>query len=77
MCVCVCVCVCVFPCSGGAYIIGDSWEAGLYDARALSSKHDVIVVTHNYRVNVLGFMAHHTLAQEDPDASTGTLSSLS
>jgi para-nitrobenzyl esterase len=56
---------------GGALVLGDGYEFGLYDARNLVSKRDVIVVTFNYRLGVFGFMAHPSLAAEDPDNSTG------
>ncbi len=37
-----------------------------YDAHVLSGERDVVVVTINYRLNVLGFFAHPALAAEDP-----------
>jgi para-nitrobenzyl esterase len=36
-----------------------------YDAHVLSGERDVVVVTINYRLNVLGFFAHPALAAED------------
>jgi para-nitrobenzyl esterase len=43
---------------GGAFINGSS---GLYDSRWLASRGDVIVVTLNYRLGALGFLAHPSL----------------
>ena len=56
---------------GGGYFIGDGVEFGLYDGKALASTHNVVIVTHNYRLNDLGFMALDELKAEDPDQSTG------
>jgi len=57
--------------AGGAYILGDGYEFGLYDPRNLVKKQDVIIVTFNYRLHVFGFLAHAALANEDPNRSTG------
>ncbi|CAN5647950.1 carboxylesterase family protein [soil metagenome] len=43
---------------GGAFINGSS---DLYDARALATKGDIVVVTVNYRLGSLGFLAHPSL----------------
>lgn len=43
---------------GGAFINGSS---DLYDARALATKGDIVVVTVNYRLGSLGFLAHPAL----------------
>lgn len=56
---------------GGGYSIGDGWEFGLYDGKNLALKRDVIVVTPNYRLASLGFMALDELRREDPSNSTG------
>jgi para-nitrobenzyl esterase len=40
---------------GGAFVNGSS---GLYDSRWLVSRGDVVVVTLNYRLGALGFLAH-------------------
>jgi para-nitrobenzyl esterase len=37
-----------------------------YDGRVLAEEHGVIVVTTNYRIGALGFLAHSELASEDP-----------
>mmetsp|Transcript_7156 Transcript_7156/g.10902 ORF Transcript_7156/g.10902 Transcript_7156/m.10902 type:complete len:593 (+) Transcript_7156:1294-3072(+) len=56
---------------GGGYVIGDGYEFGLYDGRRLAATHNQIVVTMNYRLIGLGFMALEELQSEDPDNSTG------
>ncbi len=49
---------------------GDEIPLGLggliFDGRILSERHDVVVVTINYRLGKLGFFAHPALAAEDP-----------
>ncbi len=44
---------------GGAFING---SAGIYDARWLANRGDMIVVTVNYRLGAMGFLAHPALA---------------
>lgn len=56
---------------GGGFIRGDLYLNGLYDGRKLALKHNVIVVTVNYRLGVLGFYSHSALQNEDPEKSTG------
>jgi carboxylesterase type B len=56
---------------GGGYTSGNSYEFGLYDGKHLSESHNVVVVTVNYRLGNLGFMALDALKQEDPNSSTG------
>eukprot|EP01062_Namystynia_karyoxenos_P013058 TRINITY_DN146_c0_g4_i1.p1 TRINITY_DN146_c0_g4~~TRINITY_DN146_c0_g4_i1.p1 ORF type:complete len:628 (+),score=233.97 TRINITY_DN146_c0_g4_i1:84-1886(+) len=46
---------------GGAFVFGDGWELGWYDGRHLAQTQNVIVVTLNYRVNNLGFLALQSL----------------
>ncbi len=46
---------------GGAFINGSS---DLYDARALATKGDIVVVTVNYRLGALGFLAHPALGEQ-------------
>ncbi|KAI9595226.1 Carboxylesterase [Syncephalis fuscata] len=41
----------------GAYIVGGSYQYGFYDGAYLAEKKDVIVVTSNYRMGPLGFLA--------------------
>lgn len=43
---------------GGSFVAGSS---GIYDARRLASRGDIIVVTVNYRLGALGFLAHPSL----------------
>lgn len=43
---------------GGAFVNGSS---GIYDARWLAARGDIIVVTVNYRLGTLGFLAHPAL----------------
>jgi para-nitrobenzyl esterase len=49
---------------------GDAIPLGLggliFDGQLLSERHDVVVVTINYRLGKLGFFAHAALAAEDP-----------
>jgi para-nitrobenzyl esterase len=55
---------------GGAYTFG-SGGAAPYDGYHLVPKGDVVVVSMNYRVGPLGFMAHKGLAAQDPMHTTG------
>jgi len=43
---------------GGSFVNG---SGGVYDARRLASRGDIVVVTVNYRLGVLGFLAHPAL----------------
>jgi len=56
---------------GGGYGIGDAYEFGKYDAHNITRDHNYIVVTHNYRLGALGFMALDQLKQETSTGSTG------
>lgn len=55
---------------GGGYVQGAS-NYELYDGATLAGRFDVVVVTINYRLGPLGFMALPQLAEEDPFHSTG------
>ena len=55
---------------GGAFVIG-SGSGGIYDGTALASSRDVVIVTLNYRLGALGFLAHSALLAEDPANGTG------
>jgi para-nitrobenzyl esterase len=61
---------------GGGNVQGSSSEAvfggaKIYDGRRLAENGDVVVVTINYRLGPLGFLAHPDLAAESDDDSTG------
>ena len=62
---------------GGAYVFGDAYSElyglTLYDAAMIVGRHDVVVVTMNYRLNGLGFFASDSLLAEDPRKSTGNM----
>ena len=50
---------------GGAFIFGSGGET-YYNGKHLAENHDVIIVTVNYRLGALGFLAHPAFAAEDP-----------
>lgn len=54
---------------GGAFV-GGSGALKLYDGAALAAR-GVLVVTLNYRLGVLGFLAHPALTAESPQHSSG------
>jgi para-nitrobenzyl esterase len=55
---------------GGDWLNGaGSWP--LYDGAYLAAHGPAIVVTINYRLGALGFLAHPALRAEDPNSSTG------
>jgi para-nitrobenzyl esterase len=55
---------------GGAYVFGSSGAAP-YSGNNLVPKGNVVVVSMNYRVGPLGFLAHSALAAQDPSHATG------
>jgi len=55
---------------GGALIMG-SGSTPQYWGDTLVSKKDVVLVTINYRLGPLGFLAHRDLSAEDPNSSSG------
>ncbi len=62
---------------GGAFITGasDSFAPGIrpgvYDGQKLAEERNAVVVSLNYRLGALGFLATPALAAEDPHGSTG------
>lgn len=54
---------------GGAFIAGSGSDE-LYDGAALA-RQGVLVVTFNYRLGALGFLAHPLLSAESPDHVSG------
>ena len=54
---------------GGAFLLGSGSQI-LYDGHNLAEK-GVVVVTINYRINTLGFMAHPLLSEESPNGVSG------
>ena len=55
---------------GGGFVSG-SGALPLYDGEALASRGDVITVTLNYRLGVLGFLSHPQLAAESTRGASG------
>ena len=55
---------------GGGFIFG-SGASPLYDGSRLVERGDVVVVTINYRLGILGFLAHPALADEDAGGTIG------
>ncbi len=55
---------------GGGYYTGAGSDPGYWGDR-LAAAGDVIVVTINYRLSILGFLAHPDLRKNDPNQSTG------
>ena len=60
---------------GGGNMVGSSNEQwggiNLYDGATLAERGDVVVVTLQYRLNIVGYFAHPALAAEAPYASSG------
>jgi para-nitrobenzyl esterase len=55
---------------GGGFT-GGSGSAPLYDGAALARRGDVVVVTVNYRLGALGFLAHPVLADDEAGGAAG------
>lgn len=55
---------------GGGFATG-SGALPLYDGEALAATGEVVVVTINYRLGVLGFLSHPDLADESPYGASG------
>lgn len=43
---------------GGGFTGGDSWSGGMYDGAKLAGRHDVVLVSVNYRLNAMGFSTY-------------------
>jgi len=54
---------------GGGFVGGSS-AAPYYDAAALA-RQGVVVVSFNYRVGIMGFLAHPALSKESPNGASG------
>ncbi len=60
---------------GGGFVTG-SGALPLYDGEALASRGDVLTITINYRLGVLGFLAHPDLAENGASGNYGILDQL-
>lgn len=60
---------------GGGNSVGSAADP-LYDGRRLAEAGDVVVVTFNYRLGQLGFLAHAALAAEQPGGGPGNYGTL-
>jgi len=62
---------------GGGHVQGgatmQSGTIRIYDGQRLTEKTGAVVVTINYRLGALGFLAHAALTREDPHGSSGNL----
>ena len=61
---------------GGANVLGsagsdDALTGSMYDGQALADAENAVVVTTNYRLGALGFLAHPSLATESPRQASG------
>jgi para-nitrobenzyl esterase len=50
---------------GGAFAAGSGHDLLSYDGQSLAHNHDVVVVTHNHRLNVYGYLNLAPLAREE------------
>jgi para-nitrobenzyl esterase len=55
---------------GGAYVFGSGADAS-YDGSHLVKRGDVVIVTLNYRLGALGFLAHEELSSADESTTSG------
>lgn len=60
----------VFVWIHGGSLVGGSGREDMYDGQALA-RQGVVVVTINYRLGVLGWLAHPELSQESPEGVSG------
>ncbi len=56
---------------GGDFRIGSGFDGGSFDGGRLVAAGDVVVVTLNYRLGPLGFLAHPALSEEDERGVSG------
>ena len=56
---------------GGAFVFGDGYEFGLYSATNIAAIHQLVVVTFNYRLAGLGFLALDALRRSSPANNSG------
>ena len=56
---------------GGAWILGDKFEFGVYDGGEFARRNGVVVVAGNYRLDALGWIALDELTKEDSEGATG------
>ncbi|MGH9028571.1 MAG: carboxylesterase/lipase family protein [Acidimicrobiales bacterium] len=55
---------------GGAFV-GGSGASAMYRGDRLAARGDVVVVTINYRLGILGFLSHPALSDEEAGGATG------
>jgi len=56
---------------GGAWMLGDALEFGLYNGHNIALGRDHLIVSFNYRLGSLGFMTNDALRAESPDNHAG------
>lgn len=54
---------------GGGYVGGSSNDLLSYDGENLAKRHDAVVVTHNHRLHVLGFLNLHEISSKYADSA--------
>ena len=63
------------PCAVMTWYYGGAWEVGAvkeFNPKKLAADYGVIVVAGNYRLDVIGWLAHKVFEEEDPDHSYGS-----
>ena len=50
-------------------MLGDGYQQGMYDGSNLARDAGIVVVTLNYRLGALGFLAHEGLSVDEGDHS--------
>jgi hypothetical protein len=61
---------------GGGLTGGSAWNGGTYDGSALALSQDVVVVSAQYRLGALGFLAHEALSYGEDGLSRGNFGAL-